>query len=120
MEEKCWNVSPDTNDLVANGNGAVEIAQGITAKVVELRSRLMTLKTEAEDNYSGLDVNIMLGDAPLYAKQAEVERVALTVPGVLAVKTTDIRLNKEKRTISYHISVVFEQGTVEFDLDMGE
>jgi hypothetical protein len=38
----------------------------------------------------------------------------------LAVKTTDIRMNKEKRTISYHISVVFEQGTVEFNLDMGE
>lgn len=120
MEEKCWNVSPDTNDLVANGNGALDVAKGIQAKVVELRSRLMTLRSETEDDVSGIDVNIMFGDAPLYAKQGEIERVALTVPGVLAVKTTDIRLNKKTKTISYHISVVFDEGTIEFELDTGE
>lgn len=120
MEEKCWNVSSDTNDLVVNGNGCLDVIGGIDAKVVELRSRLMTMKIESEDGYSGLDVNIMMGDAPLYAKQAEIERVALTVPGVLAVKTTDIKFDKIKQTITYHLSVVFEQGTVEFDLDMGE
>lgn len=118
--ERCWDVSSETNDLTANGNGSLAVASGINAKVVELRSRLMTLQSETEDGVSGLDMNIMLGDAPLYAKQGEIERVALTVPGVLAIKTTDIRMNKIKRTISYHISVVFEDGTVQFDVDTGE
>lgn len=120
MEEKCWNVSPETNDLVANGNGGISIATGLDAKVVELRSRLRTLRSESEDNLTGLDLAVMLGNAPLYAKQGEIERVALTVPGVLAVKTTDIRMNRQRKTISFHIEVVFDEGVVKFDVDTGD
>lgn len=120
MVERCWNVSPITNDLTVNGNGGLAIASDLEAKIVELRSRLRTLKNETEDGSSGIDLAIIYGDAPLYAKQGEIERVALTVPGVLAVKTTDITMNKLTKTISFHIRVVFEQGTVDFDLDTGE
>lgn len=118
--DKCWNISSETNDLVANSYGMMENVTGIEARIVELRGRLMTLKVESEDNSSGLDMNIMMGDAPLYAKQGEIERVALTTPGVLAAKVTNIQIDKKKQNIIYTLNVVFDVGEANITVDSGE
>lgn len=120
MTDTCWNISQETNDLTATSNGLLATVTGLEAKIVELRSRLRTLLSESEDDVTGLDLALMYGDAPIYAKQEEIERAAKTVDGVVAVKVTDIQAQREKRTLIFYMTVVFDEGTVEMTVDTGE
>lgn len=117
--ETCWNVSPETNDLTVNGNGCLATVSNLESKIVRLRERFRTLKSEAEDGISGIDMSIMQGNSPAFAKAGEIERVAKTLDIVDACKVLGYRYDSEKRTVSYSVRVVFvNEDAIEMDVNM--
>lgn len=116
-----WNVSSETYDIEPNNNGVVATVKDLEAMIVRVRERLRLLKTEAEDSESGLDLGIMMGDSPMFAKAEELVRCAKTLPEVSAAKVLGYKTNNKKQIISYEMEIVFNTNEItQLTIDLGE
>lgn len=116
-----WNVSSETYDIEPNNNGVIATVKDLEAMIVRLRERMRLLKNEAEDGESGIDLGIMFGDSPMFAKSEELVRCAKTLPEVSAAKVLGYKIDNKKQIVSYEMEVVFNSGEItQLTIDLGE